>query len=70
MTHEVLRAVFDETMKSNNDDGSWVGSPRNRTNAPTRTRLLSRATYSRSSVCVLLLLLLLLLGCLCFISGC
>ena len=50
VTHELLRTVFDETMKSNNDDGSWVGSPRNPQNAPVRTRQLSRSSYSSKNL--------------------
>lgn len=50
VTYELLRTVFEETMKSNNDDGSWVGSPRNPQNAPARTRQLSRSSYSSKNL--------------------
>lgn len=50
ITLEYLRAVFDETMKSNNDDGSWVGSPRNQSTSQARTRHLSRSSYSSKNL--------------------
>ena len=46
VTERFLSHVFDETMKSNNDDGKWVGSPRNRS-SPARN--LRRASFSTAS---------------------
>lgn len=51
VTHELLRAVFDDTMKSDNDDGTWVGSPRHRSSGtPVRTHQLSRSSYSSKNL--------------------